>query len=421
MEPINYMAAFPQYDFGATLARGVQTGAQLGQIQQQQIAQQQAQQAQQAQQQYMADLQTYWQKPTAQGAALLATKYPAQREAFKQAWDAVDAAGKEADLKAATPLYAALMNGADDVAQKLLSDRVLAMKNAGVSADTEQSWLDALQSNDPAKVNAVKAGLGLTLAKLDPKFAENFAKLDENQRANDLHPDQLRKTKAETDSAATKAAVEAKYALGDAAAKLGLTKAQTAEANAAARKLAVEAQTALANSAGGTPQQRFEAEQKLRNEYTTNTQGYRDVTEAFRRMKSAEDTGPGDISLIYSFMKMNDPGSVVREGEFATAANSGGVSDAIRNIYNKAISGERLTPGQRRTFLGQASRLADAAAKRDTEVRTGLSTVIRHYKLSPDNVFGSAMNREPAPPSGSTWGQPAGAATTKSGATVSRW
>lgn len=69
-------------------------------------------------------------------------------------------------------------------------------------------------------------------------------------------------------------------------------------------------------------------------------------------MKNAEaDTAASDIALIFGFMKQQDPQSTVREGEFATAQNSGGVPDAVRNAYNKAMSGQRLQPAQREDFV----------------------------------------------------------------------
>ena len=199
MDPVNYMAAFPQYDLSRTVLQGVQAGGLLGEIDQKRQAQLQAQQAQQ---QYAQDLQTYWSNPSAQGAAQLATKYPAQREAFKQAWDQVDEAKRDSDYKAAVPFYAALENGANDVAANILQQRISGLKNSNLDATTEQGWLTALQSGDPKQVNAVRAGVGLFLSKVDPKFAENFGKLGSEQRAEDLHPDAVKKAKAEADVAA---------------------------------------------------------------------------------------------------------------------------------------------------------------------------------------------------------------------------
>jgi len=90
---------------------------------------------------------------------------------------------------------------------------------------------------------------------------------------------------------------------------------------------------------------------------------FADQTSAFGRVvASAEDPSPaGDLSLIFNYMKVLDPGSVVREGEFATAQNSGGVDQRVRSLYNRLLEGERLTPEQRADFLDRANRLYEQA------------------------------------------------------------
>lgn len=72
--------------------------------------------------------------------------------------------------------------------------------------------------------------------------------------------------------------------------------------------------------------------------------------------------GPASISIVYKFMKSLDPTSVVREGEFATAANAGGVPDNIANIYNRLINGERLPESVIADFEKTAQSLSDSAA-----------------------------------------------------------
>ena len=86
---------------------------------------------------------------------------------------------------------------------------------------------------------------------------------------------------------------------------------------------------------------------------------FADQSVAYSRIiKSIEDPSPsGDLALIFNFMKVLDPGSVVREGEFATAQNAGSVDERVRGLYNRVISGERLTPEQRADFADRATRL----------------------------------------------------------------
>lgn len=96
----------------------------------------------------------------------------------------------------------------------------------------------------------------------------------------------------------------------------------------------------------------------LRNKFAAlpQTKAFNEVKVTFGKMQRAakDESAAGDMSVIYSFMKMQDPGSTVREGEFASAQNAGGVSDKLRNQYNKIVNGERLSPAQRADFLKQA-------------------------------------------------------------------
>lgn len=104
-----------------------------------------------------------------------------------------------------------------------------------------------------------------------------------------------------------------------------------------------------------------------------------------------------DLALIFAFMKMLDPGSVVREGEFANAQNTAGIPDRVVNAYNRALKGTRLSDNQRNEFFQTASTVMDSytnsAADRADQYR-GLAT---SYELNPDRIT-PAMKRPPAKP-----------------------
>lgn len=87
------------------------------------------------------------------------------------------------------------------------------------------------------------------------------------------------------------------------------------------------------------------------NSYVLSRDGWNKVQQA------ASNPSPvGDIGLIFGYMKTIDPTSTVREGEFATASNAGGVPERITNLYNRVKNGERLTQEQRQDFAEQAYR-----------------------------------------------------------------
>lgn len=148
-------------------------------------------------------------------------------------------------------------------------------------------------------------------------------------------------------------------------------------------------------------------EQTLRKEFEGSTKPHMEVRRGYERLLSSRDDAVGDISLIFGYMKMLDPGSVVREGEFATAQNAAGIPDQVRNIYNRAISGERLNPTQRNMFKGQAKNLYDASEREYSARERQMRVLASKYRLNPDNIIPSIgpgpnaiVPELPAPPAG---------------------
>ena len=139
----------------------------------------------------------------------------------------------------------------------------------------------------------------------------------------------------------------------------------------------------------------FGQEDKLRDEHRTLSKTFIDVNDSFNRVQvSAKDpSAAGDLSLIFNYMKMLDPASVVRESEFATAANAGGVSDQLRGQYNKVVSGERLSAKQRADFTDRANRLFARQQKTQRSLDKQFVGLAKRNGLNPNNIvfdFGTA-------------------------------
>ncbi len=149
------------------------------------------------------------------------------------------------------------------------------------------------------------------------------------------------------------------------------------------------------------PGQIFTQEQQLRTQYLGQTKDFRDVRDAYGRISSsAKDSSPaGDLSLIYNFMKMQDPGSTVRESEFAAAAASGSYGDRLQAAGEKILSGKRLSPEQRADFAGQAKRLYGAAEFQKKKTQSEYRKMAGQYPgLNPDRVlFEDNLTTAPAP------------------------
>lgn len=126
----------------------------------------------------------------------------------------------------------------------------------------------------------------------------------------------------------------------------------------------------------------FQIEQDLRNEFNTKTKDFLPVDAAFKKIQNAakNPSAAGDMSLIYAYMKIVDPGSTVREGEFANAQNAASIPDRIRNLYNKAANGERLNDNQRNDFVNQAGELYNAQVAQVEEVANQYERLAKDYQ-----------------------------------------
>lgn len=87
------------------------------------------------------------------------------------------------------------------------------------------------------------------------------------------------------------------------------------------------------------------------------------IITAYDKAYTLDKPGAADISLIFSYMKMLDPGSVVREGEFLVARKTGGPADFLISYLHRLKDGSILTDGVRRSFRDMALGLYDNAKK----------------------------------------------------------
>lgn len=135
--------------------------------------------------------------------------------------------------------------------------------------------------------------------------------------------------------------------------------------------------------------QKADVEEGLRKEYAALAKPYFETRDAWTRIQqsASKPSAAGDVALIFNFMKMLDPGSVVREGEFATAQNAAGVPERISALYNRVLSGERLTDGIRSDFVGQAKGLYDRAAAQYQGIQSQYRGISTRTGADPQNTI----------------------------------
>jgi len=125
----------------------------------------------------------------------------------------------------------------------------------------------------------------------------------------------------------------------------------------------------------------------LRDDYRSTSSDFPAIQASWMNIKNAEDTGIGDVSLIFNIMKMFDPGSTVREGEAATAANAAGVPAYVRNLWNSVMKGRALPPEGRSQIVSQARRFYIKQAERQKKLNERYRKRAERFGVDPSDVI----------------------------------
>jgi len=409
--PINYGVDIP--DPSQAFLQAFKTGTAITETR---MAQEQAQRQAEQQQRITQAFERLRQPgATAKDYADLAMMLPeTQAKAVRESFSMINADQQQNALTQAGQVFSAFKSGKPEIAVGLIERQIEAKRNSGDEGGARflETWRDVAKENP----KAAEDYFGFTISQIPggDKVIAGAVQLEEDRRKTQLQPFKLRQ---ETADAIVKEA-QAKFAPEKFGLEIDLTKSQIEQAKAARRaqdaaaaKSGAEAARARAEAdqmaAGIIPvEKRPDAEGKFRKEYSDQTKGYQEVKSAYGRVLASEDNAVGDLSLIFGYMKMLDPGSVVREGEFATAQNAAGVPERIQNIYNQVVSGQRLSPSQRQSFKGQAGKLYSTAQTQEAQVRQGIERIAKGYGLNTANIFYTPTEVAPTAP-GAAPGAPA--------------
>jgi hypothetical protein len=156
------------------------------------------------------------------------------------------------------------------------------------------------------------------------------------------------------------------------------------------RMIATETGRYIAKQDGGAKISRDQVK-NLQGLFTQNSivKDFNMASTQFSKLTSSakQESAAGDMSMIFTYMKILDPTSVVREGEQATAKNAAGVPDLVRSFYNKANTGEKLSPTQRKDFVKTGAKLYNSNIKQFDAFKNSFGSSIEKYGLDSSEVF----------------------------------
>lgn len=382
-QPYNYM--LPQVNPLESVTSGLQLGATLGQLAQQKEEADLLKAKRKRAALFQTDMASFLTDPTPRKSIDLIKKYPEYVEKIQAGRKAGEEAEDRAEFDLIKNMFVAANNGDIDYAKGLMQKHIDVLKAEGKDASEFEPILNAFDSGNANKV------IGYLSSQAAALYPDEWIKTSEAMEKSKQEQAKTQEGQAKAEQERAKA----QYALKQQAAELGLTNAQIAQAAAKTKNLDQNTENAVFNlqaiqSGKVDPKEKFNQENTIRTQYQSRAKNYDAVRDAFSTIEtSAQDkTGAGDIALVTSFMKMLDPGSVVRETEFATARDTGGLLDKLQGQAEKIKKGSFLSESQRKSFAGLAKKYLEAADKREGQIRNQYENIVDTYSLDYQNVFG---------------------------------
>lgn len=336
---------------------------------------------------------------------------PGLAESFKAPLAQMNNDQRQVSLNEAINVKAALSLGNTEKAVQILEDRKEAALNSGDQQEADKS--DIMIKTITANPDAAGTMIDMFIAANDPEqFADNFDKLQSQSRERALDPLNKEQLRAEIDKTKADTTKIINDTTGEAVAEYKSVTENPDGSSTGINSLTGKLEIIPVGD-GALPKTKAQlaAVNKLIDvaKKDKRVDDFITVQTKYDRIESALDSAAGDISLIFAYMKMLDPASTVREGEFATAEQSGGLDDNLVSTYNRILTGERLIPERRKDFKKQATAIYN---KSKDGARTAVDPIMKQAKafkidgaMIENAVFGFPEDEAVAPlaiPEGTT-------------------
>jgi hypothetical protein len=158
-----------------------------------------------------------------------------------------------------------------------------------------------------------------------------------------------------------------------------LTNAAATRALAQATRDAANIQSGFSNEQG--LRKEFEALPEVKN-YKQAYPSYAGILDAAKR-----STPMSDINMVYGLAKLYDPNSVVREGEYATVANSPNIPERIKGWAQYIAGGGKLTPAVKAQIVQEAESRISTYGNEYEKAASSYVPVATSRGMNPASVF----------------------------------
>ncbi len=141
-----------------------------------------------------------------------------------------------------------------------------------------------------------------------------------------------------------------------------------------------------------TKKEYFDRSDKLSDDFRAGSKDFIVSRDSMKRiLDAANDPSPfGDLSIIFSAMKVLDPNSVVRESEFKTVADAAPLLVRLgfsRDKVEAMTAGNKLTDAQRADVVGTVLKFYNSAQVSQNELQDYYSSRATASGLKPEDVI----------------------------------
>lgn len=160
-------------------------------------------------------------------------------------------------------------------------------------------------------------------------------------------------------------------------------------ANAAAVRDAAREQAGATRDAARTQRDQV-TEMKMADDYRAQSKEFGQAMSAHKQLAAtlseATSSPAATLAAATKFMKILDPGSVVRESELGMALAASGVLDRAMNYVSTLQSGQKLTPTQAKDFKSISDKMFVAAQQVQQAIDADYKGKAKAYGLRPEMV-----------------------------------
>lgn len=160
-------------------------------------------------------------------------------------------------------------------------------------------------------------------------------------------------------------------------------------ANAAAVREAARIQAEAARDSARMRRDQ-DTEMKLSDDHRAQSKPFQESRAAHEQLtatlKSATTSPAATLAAATKFMKILDPGSVVRESELGMALAASGVLDRAANYISTLQSGKKLTETQAADFAKISDQMYEAAKRVQQDIDRDYQNKAKTYNLRPEMI-----------------------------------